>query len=123
MTRDSKDRRDNKARQRGRRGPVSTTETFSGEVSEKKKRRKVPVTREYETDSDHTSAASSSNTVQYELEVSSSEVSTPSAEGKATPAETTSWEDSDHSSEKTKHNASGTRLRHRGGLSGQKSDH
>lgn len=122
VTRDSKDRRDNKARQRVRRGSVSTTTDSSGEVTEKRKG-KAPVTRKYETDSDHSSAASSSNTVRYELDISSSEVSIPSAGDEATPAETTSWEDSDYNSENTKRKAGGIRSRRRGGLWDQKSDH
>lgn len=116
-----KGRSDIKARERVRRRSVSTTEHVFGEASEKKKG-KAPVTRVYGIDtSDHSSATSSSNTVQDELEVSSSEDSTPSVGGKATPTETISYEDSDHSSKNTKRKAHGTRSRHRSSVSDQKS--
>ena len=113
---------DNKARQDVRRGSTSTTEHSFGEVSRKKKG-KTPVTRVYEIDSsDHSSAAASPNTVQYELEVSSSEDSTPPAKGKAPAAEATSQGDSCDSPEKTKHKADRAPLRHRSSVSDQKSD-
>ena len=84
--REPKDRRDNKARQRVRRGELSTTEYVFGEASEKKKV-KAPVAEDDEIDSsEHSSAESSSNKVQYELEVGSSEHSTPPAKGKAAAA-------------------------------------
>jgi hypothetical protein len=114
--------RDNKARQDVRRGSTSTTEHSFGEVS-KKKKGKTPVTRVYEIDSDHSSAAASPNTVQYELEVSSSEDSIPPAKGKAPAAEATSHGDSCDSPEKTKHKAERTPPRHRRGVTEQKSDH
>ena len=60
--REPKDRRDNKARQRVRRGELSTTEYVFGEASEKKKV-KAPVAEDDEIDSsEHSSAESSSNT-------------------------------------------------------------
>lgn len=99
--------RDNKARQDVRRGSTSTTEHSFGEVS-KKKKGKTPVTRVYEIDSsDHSSATASPNTVQYELEVSSSEDGTRPIKGKAPIVEATLEEISCDSPEETKHKAEG----------------
>ena len=121
--REPADRRDDKARQRVRRGEMSITEYVFGEASEKKKG-KAPVTREHETDSsDHSSDAASSNSVQYELEVSSSEDSTPPAKGKAAVGENASRRKSRKSSQKTKHKANKTSSRHRTSRSDRKSNH
>lgn len=118
-----KGRRDNKARQDVHQGSTSRTENFLGEVSEKKKG-KVPATRVYGIDSpEHSSAASSSNTVQYELEVSSSEDSTPPNKGKAPAVEATSNGKSYDSSKKTTQRADKIPSRHRSSVSNQKSDH
>jgi hypothetical protein len=122
-TRDPKDRRDNKARQRVLRGEMSITDYVFGEVSEKKKG-KAPVAEDGETDSsDHSSAASSSNTVQHELEVSSSEDCTPPAKGKAAATKVNSRGKSRDSSQKTKHKANKTPSRRRSSRLNRKSDH
>lgn len=119
---DSRGRRDNKARQNARRGSTTTTENSFGKVSEKKKG-KARVARIYEVDSsDHSSAASSSNTVQYELEVSSSGDSTPPSKGKAPAIEATSHGNSYESSENNKHRADKIPSRHRSSVSNQKSN-
>jgi hypothetical protein len=121
--RDPKNRRDNKARQRVRRGGMSITDYVFGEVSEKKKGN-APVAEDDETDSsDYSSAPSSSNTVQHELEVSSSEDCTPPAKGKAATTKATSRRDPRDSSQKTKHKADKTPSRHRSSRSDRKSDH
>lgn len=118
-----KGRRDNKARQDVRRGTTSTTEHSFGEVS-KKKKGKTSVTRVYEIDSsDHSSATASPNTVQYGLEVSSSEDGPPPIKGKAPIVEGTLKGTSCDSPEETKHKAERTPPRHRRGVTEQKSDH
>jgi len=115
--RTAKGRRDNKARRDVHQGSTSMTENLFGEVSEKKKG-KAPVARVYEVDSsDHSSAASSSSTVQYELEVSSSEDSTPPAKGKVPAAEATSHGDSYDRSKTTKHKANKTPAKNRSSVS------
>ncbi|GAB7330647.1 hypothetical protein MBLNU13_g02215t1 [Cladosporium sp. NU13] len=101
----AKGRRDNKPRQDVRGGSTSMTGYLFGEVSEKRKE-KAPDTRVYEVDSsDHLSASSPPNAVQYELEVGSSEDSTPPTKGKAPALKATSHGISHDSSKKTKHRA------------------
>jgi hypothetical protein len=98
--------------------------TAKPDVVSKKKKGKAPVTGDQEPESsDHSSDASSSNTLQYELEVSSSQDSTPLARGKVTPAETISCGDSCDCSKKTEHKTDGTRSRHRNSVSSQSSDY
>jgi hypothetical protein len=97
--------------------------TAKPDVVSKKKKGKAPVTRDPEPEfSDHSSDASSSNTVQYELEVSSSQDSTLFAKGKVTPAETASCGDSCGCSKKTEHKTDGTTSRHRRSVLDQNSD-
>lgn len=98
--------------------------TAKPDVVSKKKKGKAPVTRDQEPESsNHSSDASSSNTVQYELEVSSSQDSTPLGKGKVTPAETTSCGDSCGYSKKTEHKAKGATSRHSRSVSDQNSDY
>ena len=119
----TKDSSDDDPRQQVARGLVSISTYLFGEVSETKKG-KASVTGETETDSsDHSSVASSSNTVIHEFEDSSSEDDTPRNEGGSATDNAIFREESGDSSEGTKLEAIKTPVKHRNSLSDQKSDY